>query len=443
MEPIFLAADTTYGLAFLVASVLAALQTQRDLRVAKPLVLIGVAIMGIRWGAWALTTDAGWPVRAVVGAIIGAALFALVPSALHWLNERLSPAPQHETKSSAYILADCYMSAYPSERPQNGEMYALIVPPNAAEILTIAVVPWVQPSRPTFEDLYKCDLAVKGDLPIFNVTISFKFVVREFLPNSGTTGETLATKEMAIFVRKIDVYPAIFSVYMEDRAGYWTLVEPVAAYSKSGPADAAVFIDVKTPTKTPLGPMPQASPAVQGTDNSESRRPFYSKRDKDNLNDLCRDLAGFLRRNGGDGGGDGVWKHIATLANDWIAARNSDSQNVDSLIQELPGTRESVQLYWEGLYGDGSFFKKYDTYREELNGFFGSNYTEEIGNLQLAVGEFATSIVALQSETNTESRQRLFRALEPSHEKYEQTIAKFQKHMHEITQHVEAFRKQL
>lgn len=343
---------------------------------------------------------------------------------------------QEKAKPSAYILADCYMSAYPTERPQNGEMYALIVPPNAAEILTIAVVPWVQPSRATFENLYKCDLAVKGDLPIFNVTVTFKFVVREFFPDKGTSGKTLATKEMAIFVRKIDVYPASFSVYMEDRAGYWTLVEPVTAYSKAGPADAAVFIDVKNPTKMPLGPIPREAPGNQ-------RRPFYSARDKENLNDLCRDLSGFLRHNGGDGGGDGVWKHIATLANDWTAARNSDPQNVDPLLRELVSVRESIQLYSDGLYGDGSFFKKYDTYREELEEFFGKNYRSEIGNLQLAVGELATSIVALEAEKNPESRERLFRALEPSHQKYEQTIAQFQKHMHEITQHVEEFRKQL
>lgn len=98
MEIIFYAADSVYGLLFLVAGVLAALEPKRDhLRITRNLVLIGSALVAARWSAWAITTDQPWEIRGIVGALMGAALFVLVPGVLHWLAERdrvPAPSPQ-------------------------------------------------------------------------------------------------------------------------------------------------------------------------------------------------------------------------------------------------------------------------------------------------------------------------------------------------------------
>jgi hypothetical protein len=90
METFLLAVDSVYGLIFVAAAVLAALQTQRDIRLARVLVIVGAILMAIRWGAWAaLATESGWMTRGAVGALIGAALLILAPGAIHWLSERL------------------------------------------------------------------------------------------------------------------------------------------------------------------------------------------------------------------------------------------------------------------------------------------------------------------------------------------------------------------
>jgi hypothetical protein len=89
MENVLYAADAVYGLLFLVAGVLAALEPRRDhVRIARNLVIIGSVIVAVRWSTWAVTTEAPWPARGIVGALIGATLFILVPGVLHWLFER-------------------------------------------------------------------------------------------------------------------------------------------------------------------------------------------------------------------------------------------------------------------------------------------------------------------------------------------------------------------
>lgn len=88
METILLAVDSVYGFIFLVVAVLAALNSNRDLTTAKRLVIVGAMLVAARWTVWAVTTEAPWPNRAVVGAIFGALLFTLVPAALLWIEER-------------------------------------------------------------------------------------------------------------------------------------------------------------------------------------------------------------------------------------------------------------------------------------------------------------------------------------------------------------------
>lgn len=90
MEPLLLAIDAIYGVILSVAAVLAALQSQRDLTIARSLIKIGAILMAVRWGAWAITTDVNWITRGMVGALIGATLFVLVPAAVHWITVRVS-----------------------------------------------------------------------------------------------------------------------------------------------------------------------------------------------------------------------------------------------------------------------------------------------------------------------------------------------------------------
>jgi hypothetical protein len=99
MGELFTAGDTAYTLLFVVAGVLAALESKRDLLVAKFLVIVGAIVLFIRWGVWAVITEQSWPVRVGVGAIIGALLLGLVPAAIHWLTDR-AQASDHTPEAS-------------------------------------------------------------------------------------------------------------------------------------------------------------------------------------------------------------------------------------------------------------------------------------------------------------------------------------------------------
>jgi hypothetical protein len=115
-----------------------------------------------------------------------------------------------------------------------------------------------------------------------------------------------------------------------------------------------------------------------------SPKKFYSAQDRENLANLCTQLVGFLRENGGDGGGNGAWKMVGTLGNDWIAQRGKDRPDLALLDGDLIRARISVASLWDGLYGPSSVFKKYDAYYEELNTFFppSEDYPGQIRALQ-------------------------------------------------------------
>jgi hypothetical protein len=128
MEAILLAVDSVYGLIFLAVGVLAALQSHRDLTIAKKLVVVGVVLMVVRWSIWAVTTEFGWATRGTVGALLGAALFVLVPAALHWLEEkRIATAPSVANSQANYelpvIAVNCHPAPLPTVVPPNGFNY--------------------------------------------------------------------------------------------------------------------------------------------------------------------------------------------------------------------------------------------------------------------------------------------------------------------------------
>jgi hypothetical protein len=105
METVLLAVDTVCTLIFSAAAVLAAFKSQRDLRLARFLVIIGAMLMAVRWATWGFTTEVPWLMRGAVGALIGASLFVLLPGVLHWLSDRLT-AEQTKAKSGSQAPAD-------------------------------------------------------------------------------------------------------------------------------------------------------------------------------------------------------------------------------------------------------------------------------------------------------------------------------------------------
>jgi hypothetical protein len=201
-----------------------------------------------------------WPLSVQI-VVAGLFAFAAAGTLVYVLNS-VSVLQNASKKPDAYIIADCYRSQYPNERPVNGDIYALIkdVPPPATPSIEIAAVPWAQSQQSAFSNIYRCDLSIKGDLPIFNVTLTFRFEIKEAHFEGGgiSSGNILGTKEMAVFIRKLDIYPmSPYSIYIEDRSGFWVSIIPIQAFSKSGPRDAAIFIEVRPTTTTELGPIPK------------------------------------------------------------------------------------------------------------------------------------------------------------------------------------------
>lgn len=88
-----------------------------------------------------------------------------------------------------------------------------------------------------------------------------------------SSGKTLGTKEMAIFIRKLDTYPMPpYLVYIEDRSEFWATIIPIQAFSKSGPRDEASFIDIRPTTTTELGPNPMVAGASMTLASSPHER---------------------------------------------------------------------------------------------------------------------------------------------------------------------------
>jgi hypothetical protein len=194
------------------------------------------------------------------------------------------------------------------------------------------------------------------------------------------------------------------------------------------------FYNQSTPTVTF-----DRSHSLKGTATAK----FYSTKDKENLADLCTELIVFLRENGGGGGGNGAFRKLAILDSDWSGAGTA-SGNLTFLDKDLVEARAAVQSLWDGLYGDGGFFRNYDAYHDELIAFFPpQDYPDQIRAVQSAVNEFGKSIAMLEAAKDTRSRQTVLATLKPGYDKYVQAIQQFQKVLFETTQRVEAFRKQL
>lgn len=185
------------------------------------------------------------------------------------------------------------------------------------------------------------------------------------------------------------------------------------------------------------------SPAAQSGATAGANS--YSRRDKERLADLCTQLVEFLRANGGDGGGTELWKKTAALNNDWVFMRGGNTNATTRINADLADARAAAQTFWNRMYEAGGFFKSNEEYHAELNSFFPSarDFPGQIHELQSAIDEFGSGIMAVETLNSQVARTHLLTALEPSHEKYLRVIERFQKSLVEATQRVEQFRARL
>jgi hypothetical protein len=113
MEDAFIAFDTIA--AFLLAASLAMVVfTHRELRVARLLLALCALVISVRWTMWAMTIEHPWWVRAVAGAILGAAILGGLPALWKWSKEKElahspstvgAPAQPEQTASAGSLAA--------------------------------------------------------------------------------------------------------------------------------------------------------------------------------------------------------------------------------------------------------------------------------------------------------------------------------------------------
>jgi hypothetical protein len=75
--------------------------SHRELQAARLMLVAGTAMTVIRWSTWSFTTDAPWQMRALIGAILGSAMLALLPALWQWSLERGKTATRPASPSTA------------------------------------------------------------------------------------------------------------------------------------------------------------------------------------------------------------------------------------------------------------------------------------------------------------------------------------------------------
>ncbi len=87
MADLFVAFD--WIAALLIAGALAlAVLSQKEVPVVRLLLVLGASLTVVRWFMWGFTTEAPWPVRAVIGALMGALLLGATPAMWEWVGVR-------------------------------------------------------------------------------------------------------------------------------------------------------------------------------------------------------------------------------------------------------------------------------------------------------------------------------------------------------------------
>lgn len=284
MDTVLLAVDTIYGLIFLVAAVLAALQTQRDLVLARSLIIIGASFMALRWITWALVTEATWPARGLVGALIGAALFVLVPSSVHWVSDRIKQQTPPETKppestpSSMVLglLVECsILGNEPIIVPPEGlRSVDMDKNPNDGQGMSISG----EAGKPfmLYRDVQpfaaiRCSISNYDNVPILSASMNLRFVFRKDMrgPRYGSApGDTTLERSWNIRTPKIDPMgqsPMIFYIFNRANEDWGQVIFPKEAIvQRLGEANTKTVPITVAPTSNVLAIRPDPRPRYPG-----------------------------------------------------------------------------------------------------------------------------------------------------------------------------------
>ena len=87
MADIFSGLDTIAGVLLAGALTMIAL-THKEMRAARILIALTVVTVTARWEIWALITNDQWPLRAFIGAVLGAVMLAGSPALWQWSKHR-------------------------------------------------------------------------------------------------------------------------------------------------------------------------------------------------------------------------------------------------------------------------------------------------------------------------------------------------------------------
>jgi hypothetical protein len=188
-----------------------------------------------------------WPLPAkiIVAGCFGFAAAGALVYAFHSVSLLQKPAIKAQEPPSAakppapYIIADCFEPQYPTEMPLNGSVFVILKSADGSFIqpATLAGNPGGQISRPAnslspIRTAYRCDLSAKGDTPLFNVFMTFKLNIDEsFIEMTGSgfqakSGKRLGTRELTVNVRKLDIYPTLYTIYILNHSNYFIPIDP-------------------------------------------------------------------------------------------------------------------------------------------------------------------------------------------------------------------------
>jgi hypothetical protein len=219
-----------------------------------------------------------------------------------------------------------------------------------------------------------------------------------------------------------------------------------------GTAGAALFVSVAlggvvwqwqrgiSPPSTPA-----AAPAVTQT---LAPTKFYSRNDKESLSDLCGALRELLIRNGGDGGGDGVYAKMAELGNYWNVQRGyannlRDHVDIDGLKEKRISALDSTTSMYNFVYGQNGIAITYAGYSDEFRLLIDDNNRRRISTLQTALNEFGESIVAMeraQAHGDPMLLAQIANSAIPARRDFQEALTTFQKWEFDAVQRIKEFR---
>jgi hypothetical protein len=192
---------------------------------------------------------------------------------------------------------------------------------------------------------------------------------------------------------------------------------------------------------------------------------YYSRSEREELSDFCKQMRDILIENGGDGGGSGVYAKAAKLHNDWLGATassrggmrgpmvppsNTLREAAQRMREELNDTRDAIAKFQELLFGaDGIASKLGRAYPEEFALIIGPGASILGTGIQAVSNNLdglKSAIAALDkaAETNnTELVTDLVISTQGTIDLSLKALQEFQKWEFETVQRINSFRKTL